>query len=261
MAKKKNLLVFSVLIHLLSCFCSFYLDSYKWPNGYKEINYWCNFFSWWSVQASLLTIVYFIYWLFKKSPSSYFDKILDLIVINANIISIGVFTAGASPILWGGKPWLPVPSKDGIINILSFKINRKVFWWSYSIIWHYLAPLLTISYFTRRKVILAKTYYERRELFLYSFFHPLLYLVFVLSRPLIPGSENYPCGKSKYPYFFLDWIGGNKYSGLIWCLVAISVIFFFLFVFWLSVLLFWRYAKNSDFQNTNKPKNKKIVKN
>src|SRR4051794_5334802 len=135
-------------------------------------------------------------------------------VINANIISIGLFTVSVAPLLWGQKTCTATPSKGGMINVFSFQIERRIFWWFYALIWHYLTPVLTISYFVRRKTSLAQTYYERKKLFLYSFCHPLFYLIFVLCRPLIPGSENFPCGKSKYPYFFLDWIGGDKYSGL-----------------------------------------------
>jgi len=195
------LLTLSVFLHLIPCICSFYLDHTRWPNGYKEINYWCNYFSYWSVQASLVTIIYFIYKSFKKSSVNYFDKIFDLIVINANIISISIFTASVI----GGIT--AAPRRSGMINVFSFSVNRKVFWWTYSIIWHYLAPILIITYFARKKTSLANTYFGRQRLFWYSFLHPLFYFAFVLLRPHIPGSENYPfvSGKEKspYPYFFL----------------------------------------------------------
>jgi len=246
MKNKKNnfrLLTISVFLHLISCFCASYLDMKTQSHWHlSEVNYWLNFFSWWSVQASLITVIYFIYRLFKKSSANYFDKVFDLIVINANVISISIFSVAIAPIFWGGKPWTATPSKGGPINIFFFVIDRKIFWWFYALIWHYLTPVLTIIYFVRKKFSLAQTYYKRRELFLYSFLHPFFYLIFVLLRPLVPGAEKYPFGKSKYPYFFFNWIGGNKYSGLLWGLVAISVIFFFLFAFWFSTLFFWWYS-------------------
>lgn len=239
-----NLLTFSVFFHLFSCFCAFYLDSYTWPNGYKEINYWFNFLAWWSVQASLITFIYFIYRLFKKSPRGYFDKVFDLVVINANIISIGIFTLALSPICWGGKPRTAVPSKPGPISIFFFEIDRRIFWWFYAIIWHYLTPILTITYFVRRKISLAQTYFERRWLFFYSLIHPFFYTVFIFCRPLIPGSENYPCGRSKYPYFFFDWMTRDDLRHIFWALVCITVIFFFVIAFWFSTLFFWWYSNN-----------------
>ena len=245
MKTKKNnfrLLTFSVFLHLICCFCAFYRDSYTWPNGYKEINYWFNFLAWWSVQASLVTFIYFVYRLFKKSPHSYFDKVFDLVVINANLISIGIFSVALSPLLWGGKTWTVTPRKGGIIDIFFFKIDRRIFWWTYSIIWHYLTRILTIVYFARRKISLAQTYYERRWLFFYSLIHPFCYTVFVLCRPLIPGSANYPYGKSKYPYFFFDWMTRNDFRHIFWALTSIAVIFFFVVAFWFSVLFFWWYS-------------------
>lgn len=246
MKTKKNnfrLLIIAVFLHLFSCICAIYLDmatKSHWKLG--EINYWLYFLSWWSVQASLITTIYFIYKIFKKSPTNYFDKVFDLIVINANVISIGIFTVGLMPLCWGGKTWTTTPSKSGPITVFFFPVDRKIFWWFYAIIWHYLTPLLTITYFVRRKVSLARTYYQRKELFFYSFWQPLLYLGFVLVRPQIPGSAKYPGGKYKYPYLFIEWIGGSKYSGLLWVLVSISVVAFFLLAFWFSTLFFWWYS-------------------
>jgi len=246
MKKLKNkvfsLIVLSTLLHLITCICSFYLDFTRWPNGYKEINYWLYFLSFWSVQASLVTIAYFIYKFFKKSPDNYFDKVFDLIVINANIISISIFTVSVI-----GR-WTLAPKRSGMINIFSFSVDRKVFWWTYSVIWHYLAPILLIAHFARRKTSLASTYFDRRRLFWYSFLHPLFYAGFVLSRPHILGSENYPFGsgekKSPYPYFFFDWINHGKYNTLLWILIVIIIICLGLILFWSSTLFFWWYANH-----------------
>ena len=48
---------------------------------------------------------------FKSKPPNYFDKVFDLIVINANLIAISVFTMGA---ILGT---LPLPKSSEIINI------------------------------------------------------------------------------------------------------------------------------------------------
>jgi len=234
-------LTLSVFFHLFACICAFYLDSYRWPNWYKEINYWGSFFCYWSVQASLVTIIYFVYKLFKKSSSNYFDKVFDLLVINANIISISIFTVSAI----GG--WTLAPRRSGMINVFSSPVDRKLFWWFYSVIWHYLAPILTITYFVRRKISLVSTYFGRRRLFLYSFLHPLFYIAFVLFRPHIPGSEFYQFGsgerKSSYPYFFFDWIKHGKTSTFLWTLIVIAIICLGLFLFWFSTLFFWWYSQ------------------
>jgi hypothetical protein len=263
-AKKNNfhLLNLSVFFHLLSCFCSIYFDFHK-PNFHlNEINYWWYFLCWWSAQTSLITIIYFIYRLFKKSPPNYFDKVFDLIVINANITSIALFSAGMLPLCWGGKPWIPAPSKSEGISVFSFVVDRKVFWWFYSIVWHYLAPIFAITYFARRKTSLAKTYYERKWLFLYSFIHPLLYITFVFYRPLIAGAKNYPCSsKCEYPYVFFKWVADfGKSSNFIWGLLFIFFIFFALTLVWFTTLVFWWHIHHKI-----KPKpqfsKKKLVRN
>ena len=260
MKTKKNnfrLLTFSVFFHLFCLFCSVYRDTYRWKNGcYKEANYWFNFFGWWCVQASLITIVYFIYKLFKKSKDNYFDKIFDLIVINANIITISIFTISAT---FG---MLPLPKSDEVVKIFSWEVSSRVFWWSYAVIWHYLAPILTIAYFVRRKISLATTYFGRRRLFLYSFLHPLFYFIFVLARPAIPGATEYPfTKKSQYPYFFFDWIAGNDFRHIVWGLIVVLVIFFWLVIFWLSTLFFWWYANHKLKVNCKNDLTKKKIVN
>jgi len=242
MKNKKNnfrLLAFAVFLHLFSLLCSAYRDTYRWPDGYQKINYWLNFSSWWCTQASLITIIYFIYKLLKKSDYNYFDKVFDLIVINANIITISIFTISAA---FG---MLPLPRSTEHVTILSWEISSKSFWWFYAVIWHYLAPILTITYFVRRKISLAQTYFARRQLFLYSFAHPLFYFIFVLLRPSIPGAKDFPlASKSQYPYFFFDWIVSDKFRHVIWGLVVILIIFFWLIIFWLSTLFFWWYSNH-----------------
>lgn len=114
---------------------------------------------------------------------------------------------------------LPLPKSSEIINLFGWKVSSRAFWWFYSVIWHYLAPLLTLAYFSRRKVNLENTYSARRKLFFYSFLHPLIYFGAVLFRPLIPGSQNYPCSKQlpHYPYFFSnewEWEEWNNFFGL-----------------------------------------------
>lgn len=234
-----RLLIFSALFHLLSCFCAIYFDLYK-PNWrLSEINYWWYFFCWWSTQASLITVIYFIYRLFKKSSPNYFDKVFDLIVINANVTSIVLFSLGMLPFCWGGKPWIAAPGK-GEISVFSLVMDKRIFWWIYATIWHYLAPVLAITYFIRRKVSLVKTYYERKWLFLYSFIHPFLYIVCVFYRPLIDGAKKYPCGKWDYPYIFFQWVAEyGKSNNFIWGLLFIFFIFFSLALVWFTTLFFW----------------------
>ena len=143
---------------------------------------------------------------------------------------------------------LPWAKKDRPMYVFPVgEIMSNNFWLFYVIIWHYLAPILTITYFVRRKVSLAKTYFERRTLFLYSFIHPLFYTAFVFLRPLIPGAEHYNYGgsknPSKYPYFFFDWIARNNFRHIFWASIVIFFILFWVFIFWISTLFFWNYAR------------------
>jgi len=267
--KKKYfpLLITAVFLHLFALFCSVYKENYQRFYRCWDINYWLSFCSWWCVQASLVTIIYLIYKLFEKSKEEkYFDKVFDLMVINANIISIGIFTISA--ILYFGSQkkiqTLPLPKNDKPIHIfLIGDIMSNNFWWFYGIIWHYLAPILTIVYFIWRNISLAKTYFERRTLFLYSFLHPLFYCAFVFIRPSIPGSENFPFGSSKnpskYPYFFFDWISSNDFKHIFWALAVIIFIIFWLVIFWFSTLFFWWYSNHHKLENTFQEKSKKNI--
>jgi hypothetical protein len=236
--KKNNFrwLTWAVILHLFSLGCSIYGDMVrKWPTGYREINYWFYFFSWWCAWCSLITIIYFIYRLFKNSSSNYFDKIFDLVVINANIITISIFTVSALAGL------TPLPKSNETIKVFLWEINFKLFTWFYFIIWHYLAPIFTITYFARQKKNLIKTYSGRKKLFAYSFFHPLLYFIFVLVRPLIPGSEKFIFNSKlpNYPYFFFNWVGISEFGQIFW---AVVVILFWLLIFWFSTLFFCWYS-------------------
>ena len=145
------------------------------------------------------------------------------------------------------------------MRVFSVVMDRRIFWWFYSITWHYVAPILAITYFARRKISLAKTYYERRWLFLYSFLHPFLYIVFVFYRPLIAGSKKYQCGKWEYPYIFFKWVAHyGKSSNLSWGLLFIFFIFFALNLVWFTTLLFWWHLHHKikpDPQNSKKKKN------
>jgi hypothetical protein len=49
--------------------------------------------------------------MFKSEPLTYFDKVFDLIVINANLIAIGMFTIGA---LLGA---LALPKSNEVVNL------------------------------------------------------------------------------------------------------------------------------------------------
>lgn len=256
--KKSNfyLLGTAVFLQIFSLLCSVYRDSIyigiRWPknNYYTEIKYWLNFFAYWCAQTSLLTIIYFVYKIFKKKPNfenSYFSRVFGLIVINANIISIVVFTISI------GIGMLPVAKGDKPVNLfLIGEVSSRKFWWFYGTIWHYIAPALTIAYFVRQKIDLAKTYLARRKLFFYSFLHPLFYFIFVLLRPLICGPRWYTFTRESphYPYFFFNWVGTNNFDQLFW---SISVIISWLLLFWISTLSFWNYAgiKLKNKQNNN----------
>lgn len=244
-----RLLIFAVFLHLFALFCSVYKENYGRFERCKEINYWLNLCAWWCAQASLVTIIYLIYRLFKKSPENYFDKVFDLIVINANIISVGFFTLSVL-IYYGSQEkieTLPLAKSDRTMYVFPIgEVMANDFWWFYVVIWHYLAPFLTIIYFARRKISLAKSYFERRTLFLYSFLHPFFYTVFVFLRPSIPGAQSFYFGSSKdpspYPYFFFDWIVSDNYQHIFWALLVVIFVFFWLFMFWFSTLFFWWYS-------------------
>jgi hypothetical protein len=154
----------------------------------------------------LLTIFHFLFKLTKEkkrkgSGQSFLEKVFNLIVINSNIITIVVFSCA---LVVPGS--LPFPKSEERMKLLFFSISSKYFWWSYSILWHYISTFSSLLYFLENEDSLIKDSHELKRIFSFSFCHPISFLIYSKIRPFLPGLEKYRYSKNdKYPYPFLKY--------------------------------------------------------
>lgn len=205
--KKNILLSFIFSFHLLGIISSLLRPKRgKFPH---LTFHFLRFFSWWSVHASILTVlaVILIWWERKKNPS-YFSQLLTLV---ATIYNLVIFVFISSYFL------------AGKINSCGFWLNLQLF------SWHFAAPLLVILYFyfyaridkLKAKLIMTLSLAPISPIF-YFFY------VFILAK-----INNKPTGSlspymKKYPYYIFEWIVGRRWywltiNFLIACLVFLSI--------------------------------------
>lgn len=165
-----------------------------------------RFFSWWSVHASILTILAII--LIRredKKTSSYFSQLLIFI---ATIYNLVIFVFISSYFLAG-------------------KIISCGVWLDLQLFtWHFIAPLLTIFYFyfyariDKLKAKLIRT-------LLFALISPIFYFFYIFTLAKI---NNKPTGSlspymKKYPYYIFEWIVDRKWNILIINFLIASFVF------------------------------------
>jgi hypothetical protein len=142
----------------------------------------------------------------------------------------------------------PLPKSDETINFLFWKMSSKSFWWFYAILWHYVAPITTILYFSGEKISLIRSFERRKRIFYLSFSHPLFWFLFTISRPALLGMGKFPKNSEfsenipNYPYFFLERVGFSSFNEIAYTII-IFVTFFW--IFWFSSVFFWWYSKRN----------------
>ena len=133
----------SVFLYLFSFFC--------WMDYVRSLgNLTVSFLFGCLVLVSLITIIYFIYRLFKKFSSGYFDKVFDLIVVSTNIVLVGSFIL-VLLLGIGREKIIPVARYQKFIKTFFGEVSRKNFYWFFVVLWCCLAPSMTVVYFVCKK--------------------------------------------------------------------------------------------------------------
>ncbi|WNE41479.1 MAG: hypothetical protein AM1032_000219 [Mycoplasmataceae bacterium] len=237
MFKKKNIskndnlifyLAFSAFFHLSSCLCSIFSDYKNNDSQIFTLEYFSRFLTWWSFHASLFTFFTFFYVIVKKyffhnkinsKKGRYWEQILYVITNNANLVSMIIFFSGVFSdifFLKEGKRSIPVSK------------NEKIFYWIYTICWHFIAPSLWIKYFCNIDLSLLRNELKHNESgsFIHIFSHPLIYFLFLVFR----GANSITIRK-KYPYGFIETVMEKKSSFLenFYFELTFSLFFYLLF--------------------------------
>jgi len=205
LSKKQLYLIFPIFsFHLIGI-----ISSLLRPKSGVEISlplHLLRFFSWWSVHASILTILAVILiWRERKTTSPYFLQILVLVATLYNLVTLCFISA----------------------YFLTGKIKSYGFWLDLQLSsWHFVAPFLTIFYFyfyaqiDKLKEKLVKT-------LLLTLIFPFFYFFYTFTLAKIHRGDSksslFPY-MEKYPYFIFEWITERKWYWLIINLLIASFI-------------------------------------
>lgn len=207
----------SITLNILAIFFSLSLPGSISKLNHAPFNFLWEFFTVnWCVWNSVLTIIYSLneiknehqkFNLTKKKQRDF-----GLLIAISNLIVMLVFTAT----LILRKGLLPA--------------ERGPFWWTNAIIWHYVAPLISLIYFFKF-VKLKKTDFNKKNIFWVIFPLPIIFFLANLVRSFSANPE-YLGGKLKFKKFLIppfEWAERGNFT-----LLSLFVIF--------SLLGFWFFA-------------------
>jgi hypothetical protein len=179
-----------------------------------------RFFSWWSVHASILTILVATILICKKkiTPASYFSQLLILVATVYNLVTFGFI----SSYFLIGK----IKSYGVLLDLQLFT-------------WHFAAPLLIILYFyffARIDKLKEKLWKILMTLSLALIF-PILYFLYAFILAKVhrgnPEGSLFPY-MEQYPYHIFEWIIERRWYFIITNVLISSLVFIFL-----CVLVLW----------------------
>lgn len=216
--KKKLLyLLAGIIFNISSVLGSLLLPSSIEKAGYAPFNFLWEFFTInWCVWSSVLTVIYNLNELkneHQKKVSSVNQKNFGLVVAVSNLVAVLVFTS----ILF--KP-----------NLLPE--GRSAFWWTNAIIWHYLTPLIALSYYFKFAKI-KKTDFQKRSLLWIILPMPVFFFGANLVRGFLakPKYLGEKLKKMKFKKFLIPWfkwVEEGKFIPLILLIVFSILSFWFL---------------------------------
>lgn len=215
--KRKFYLLSAIILNVFACVCSFAANEGKF--NASPLSYLWEFFTvHWCVWNSLLTILYSWWELNRSKKISYIEEKnqnkWDIIVAISNLINTVVFSATliAKPEIIGkGRSWR---------------------WWTYSIVWHYLAPIISLIFFfyfvKKQKEIKLK-----KKDYFYFIIHPLIFFLANMMRRSFENPTKYLEGKFKFKKFMVpmfEWVEEGKLLNLSFFIIT-SLSLFFLVAF------------------------------
>ena len=215
---KKQLLIVGLtfLLHLSGILVAFFetKDGFSFNFPFHLL----RFFTWWSVHSSILAILALIIIIWKKEISSWLSQFIILLSV---IFNLTTFLFCLFHLAFGALKW-----KASIL------LNLQ------SILWHFVAPLLTIYCFYS----FARIEFLKKKLIrsiLCSYIYPFLYFLYVYILSFfhsgIGGSKSkLTLYLKKYPYLLFQFLAENKKMlFLVWLPISFSIILL------LFVLIIW----------------------
>ncbi|MCE8163977.1 MAG: hypothetical protein I3273_07845 [Candidatus Moeniiplasma glomeromycotorum] len=186
-----------------------------WFNGGRKVEYPGNFFwhflAWWCTWNSILTLG-FLLWKIIKRPKTdtYFYQVFSLIVMISNLITVLVYGLGL--IIWlttalttyagitsRTTKWVPIPSH----KIGEMEVGKVIQFWSYSPLWHFIAPGYFIIWFFRQEWS-ALTKKKLRLTILLSLIQPSLYFCYGFLRTRLSDREYFKKFRARWVLPFLS---------------------------------------------------------
>jgi len=218
---KKRLILWAIIsLNIFSLISSLIFNNYLY-DGDKLAQSPFNFFwEWitvfWCVWSTILTCIYSLNELKNESTKKVrkSQEILGLVVAIGNLLSMVIFAT-----------YLPKQlSEQGI--------KRGIFWWTYSITWHFIAIPLSLFYFFKFSNWEEKNIYKKRTFVFLSIQPTLFFFVNIIRR--FSAEEKYltkPWKKYMIPMF--NWLEEKKYLNFL--LFSLVVLFLFWLIAWCLV--------------------------
>jgi hypothetical protein len=205
--KKQFFLIFLIFsFHLIGIISSLFRP--KKDVDFHLTFHLLRFFSWWSVHASILTVLVAI--LEKKKVSSYFSQLLILVATVYNLVT---FCFISTYFLRGKIQWM-------------WKTDPKLLWLDLQLFsWHFVAPFLTIFYFyfyaqiDKLKEKLTKIIITLSLALAFPTFYFLYDFILAKVHRGNPEGSLFPYMK-KYPYYIFERIGETRWWLIINFLIA-----------------------------------------
>ena len=206
-----------VVLNTLTVLFSLFLPSSINKFSHSPFNFLWEFFTInWCAWNSVLTVIYNLNEIKNEHQKTNLAKKgqrdFGLLIAINNLVVMLVFTAT----LAFNKKILPA--------------DRDSFWWTNSIIWHYVAPVISLIYFFKF-VRLKKNDFNKKNLFWITFPLPVIFFLANLVRSFSANPE-YLGGKLKFKKFLIppfEWAERGNFA-----LLALFAIF--------SLLSFWFFA-------------------
>jgi hypothetical protein len=211
--KQKRLFYFLFIAHVY-CLIS------AWFNAGNKTEYPGSFFwhllAWWCTWNSVITIA-FVLWKSRRSKTNtYFAQTFSLITMISNLITMVIYGLGliiwlitALTTYWGitdqTTKLVPIPSH----KIGEMEVGKVIQWWSYSPLWHFVAPVYFIVWFFRyEKMNLLKK--KLKLTILLCLIQPTLYFSYGWLRSRLGDRKYFKEFKARW---VLPFLSSKKMSG------------------------------------------------
>jgi hypothetical protein len=190
--KHSLILKVGILAHLFPIFCSFFSDKKLFHHPFHYC--WEFLTLWWCVWNSSLSIFYHQGEL-KRKKQNY----LGIIVAVSNLATTLLFT-------------LTLFLKPRIIG------NKSFWWWTYTSVWHYVAPVMSLTYFfvgtKLKKTVSQKKARKGKKFFGLVILQPTFFTIANLARKWIISSwgnkiflgESEEGKKLRFKKFVILWL-------------------------------------------------------